>query len=149
MGLCFGATQLIAGRFSSYKKKAVRILCNKRSRESCRQLFKQENILTLSEQYIYDILSHIADNFDSFLPITEVHNYNTRNNKNLFTPTTSLSLFQKGSYFTAIKIFNSLPSQMKELIHSNKKLFKCKVKSLLLDNTFYTVNEYINFISNK
>ncbi|KAJ8890849.1 hypothetical protein PR048_010358 [Dryococelus australis] len=52
---------------------------------------------------------------EKFVPNSKLHNYETRQNSNLHIPTLFLSLCQKGIYYAAVKIFNSLPSEYKRL----------------------------------
>jgi len=44
--------------------------------------------------------------------------YQTRNNLHL--PQANLAIFQKGAYYSGIKIFNSLPTEMKVLSYKPK-----------------------------
>jgi hypothetical protein len=53
--------------------------------------------------------SHFITNYDR-------HNVQTRQGDNFHLPTSSLTLYQKGTYFAGIKIFNKLPSELKELV---------------------------------
>lgn len=45
----------------------------------------------------------------------DVHGLNTRNRKQLYLPNSNLSAFQKGTMFTAIKLFNRLPITIQSL----------------------------------
>jgi hypothetical protein len=47
---------------------------------------------------------------------------NTRQKYNYHVPSSNLSLYQKGVYFTGIKVFNNLPQSIKNL--SNDSLLK-------------------------
>jgi hypothetical protein len=40
----------------------------------------------------------------------------TRQEDNLYTPTSSLTLYQNGVYYTGINIFNKLPPEIRELV---------------------------------
>jgi hypothetical protein len=56
----------------------------------------------------------------------------------------NLTQFQKGVYYSGIKIFNNLPHNIKEL--SNEiKLFKNALKRFLLINSFYNSEKYFNY----
>jgi hypothetical protein len=39
----------------------------------------------------------------------------------LHLPSSKLTIYQKGTYYTAIKIYNSLPLQIKETAHDVKQ----------------------------
>jgi hypothetical protein len=58
-------------------------------------------------------------------------------------PAAKLLLFQKGVYYSESKIFNHLPSFIKELA-SNVKTFKTTLKNFLITNSFYIVEEFLN-----
>jgi hypothetical protein len=47
-----------------------------------------------------------------------------------------------------IKLFNSLPSQLKQL-HNDFKCFKLGLKDFLYCHSFYTLEEYFNHAKNK
>ena len=46
-----------------------------------------------------------------------------------------------------IKIFNRLPDYMKDLINE-KQAFKKTLERFLLDNIFYSIDEYLNYSNN-
>jgi hypothetical protein len=71
----------------------------------------------------------------------EIININTRHTNNLHLPRTHLSVYQKGVYYSGIKIYNSLPRNIKT--HSdNPKTFKKAVKKHLYTNSFYSLAEF-------
>jgi hypothetical protein len=72
---------------------------------------------------------------------SEIHNVNTRTKYDLHHPLSQLSVFQKGVYYTGIKVFNSLPVTIKDLSH-NIKEFKAELENFLLSYSFYTLDEY-------
>jgi hypothetical protein len=98
------------------QKRAVRIITGHGNRTSCRDLFKQLEILPLKSQYIFSILLFVLKNRNLFITNYDRHNVQTRQSDNLHLPTSSLTLYQNGTYFTGIKIFNKLPSELKELV---------------------------------
>jgi len=54
----------------------------------------------------------------------------------------NLSVYQKGTY-SGIKVFNNLPSQIKDLSH-NRNQFKRALKNFLYFHSFYTLDEYFS-----
>ena len=88
--------------------------------------------------YIYSLLLFVIDNGDYFKVNSEIHNINTRNKSNLHLP-----IYQKGTYYTRIRVFNSLPSHIKELCH-NRNQFKRTLKNFLYFNSFCTLDEYFS-----
>jgi hypothetical protein len=74
---------------------------------------------TLQSLYICSLSCFVVNNMDQYQFISEVHNRNTRQgvNVNRYQPSVHLSLYQKGTYYMGITLFNSLPLQLK-LLHN-------------------------------
>jgi hypothetical protein len=81
-----------------------RIIMNSSKNASCRQLFKDLNILPIQSQYIFSILLFVTINKDQFLSNSQVHKINTRQTSDLYVPTANLAIYQKGVYYSGIKI---------------------------------------------
>jgi len=123
------------------QKKAIRIIVWHSNRESYRNLFKELNILLLLSQYILCLLTFVSNNKEQNFTNSETHNINTRHTSNLHSPVTHLNIYQKGVYYSGIKIFNSLLQDIKTYI-DNTRTFKKAVKKFLHTNSFYSLNEY-------
>jgi len=108
-------------------------------RESCRELFKELKILTLSSQYIFSLFVFIINNRDYFVSNSVYPNINTRRKNDLHLPQVSLAMYQKGVYSSGIKIFNSLPKAIKDISRRPKK-FKIALKHYLLTHSFYSLD---------
>ena len=76
-----------------------------------------------------------------------INNINTRFNSDLHTPTANLT-FQKGPFYFGIKVFNYLPTNIKNTSHDIKQ-FRSTLKSFFLINSFYAVEEYFTWNSNR
>jgi hypothetical protein len=126
------------------QKKAVRIMMGLRCRESCRKHFKELNILTLNLQYIFSLSLFVINNRLRLEVNSEMHNVNTRTRHDLHYPRSQLSVFQKGVYYTGIKMFNGLPASLKDL-STNTQQFKQELKNFLFYHSFYTLDEHFNF----
>jgi len=112
---------------------------------SCQQLLKDLNILPIQSQYIYvySILLFVTRNKDQFLSNSQVHKINTRQTFDLYVPTANLTIYQNGVYHSGIKIYNHLPTAIKDLSNDKNK-FKLALKRYLLHNFFYSLEEYFN-----
>ena len=110
-------------------------------RTSCRSLFKQLGILPLQSQYIFSLMMFVAKNRELFVINANVHNFPTRLHNDLHLPNANLSVFQKGVYISGVKIFNNLPTDLKQISHNIHK-FQKVLKRFLLDNSFYSLEEY-------
>jgi len=107
---------------------------------SCRQLFKQLQILSLPSQYIFSLLVFVNKNRGLFQSNSEIHDMNTRFNHNLHLPSTNLTLVQKAVLFSGIKMYNHLPLNIKVLLNDTK-LYKSTLKRYLIENTFYSLDQ--------
>ena len=75
----------------------------------------------------------MVQNKNLFLTNNENHNLDTRQRNNLYVPETNLTIYQKGAYYSGIKIFNNLPLEIKNVAGNQKKNLK------LLWKNFYTL----------
>jgi len=127
-GLIFWGNSHHSNIIFRLQKRIIRIIVGIRHRYSCREHFKNLKTLPLKFQYILSLLLFVIDNGDYFKVNSVIHNINTRNKSNLHLPISNLSVYQKGTYYTGIRVFNILPSQIKELCH-NRTQFKCALKN--------------------
>jgi hypothetical protein len=110
-------------------------------RASCRELFKKCNILPLASEFLLWLLSFVVDNMEKFQTNSDIHSISIRYRYNLHVPNSNLSKYQKGVYYSVIKLFNYLPTNVKNLRH-NIKMFKWALKEYLLPHSFYSVEEF-------
>jgi hypothetical protein len=75
---------------------------------------------------------------------TVVQNINTRSRFDLHYQLSRSSVFQKGTYYAGIKVFNNLPAPIKDLSH-NIKQFKMALEDFLYSSSFYILAEYFNY----
>jgi hypothetical protein len=68
---------------------------------------------------------------------------NTRQKYNYHLPSSNLSLYQKGVYFTGIKVFNKLSQSIKNL-NNDTKQFKSTLQNYLHAHSFYSIDKYFN-----
>jgi hypothetical protein len=68
---------------------------------------------------------------------------NTRQKYNFHLPSSNLSLYQKGVYFTGIKVFNNLPQSIKNLSNDTKQ-FKLAQNNYLQAHSYYSIDEYFS-----
>ena len=81
-----------------------------------------------------------------FITNFEVHTINTRRRSDLHPPSINLTKYQKGVYYSGTEIFNHLPQNIKNLSWNVNK-FKLAVKSFLMMGSFYSPDEYFDWIS--
>jgi hypothetical protein len=78
-------------------------------RASCRELFKKFNILPLASEFLLSLSSFVVENTETFQTNSDIHNIITKYRYNLHVPNTNFSKYQKGVYYSRIKLFNNLP----------------------------------------
>jgi hypothetical protein len=105
--------------------------------------FQTYKIPPLQFQYIQSLLLLVVANGMCYRVYSEIHNIYTRKKPNLYLPISNLSAYQKGSYYSGIKVFNNLRYQLKNLFH-NRNQFKRALKHLLYFHSFCTLHEYFN-----
>jgi len=143
-GIIFGENQTYSDKiFKIQKKKLIRIITSSRPRDSCRELFKNLEILPLYSQYIHSISIYFVKTKYLFYTNNQIHSIHTRFKTNLHPPTDNLTKFQERVYYSTIKIFNNLPHEIKDLANDILS-FQNALKRFLLTNSFYNSKEYFN-----
>jgi len=120
-GIIFWGNSSHSNSVFTMQKKAIRIMVSASNRDSCKEYFKKLKILPLQSQYL-SLLSFVARNTDYFSFSTEIHSFNTKNKCNLHLPSSKLTIFQKGPYYSGIKAFNNLPTNIKSLLQDKKTI---------------------------
>jgi len=86
----------------------------------------------------------VIKNKHLFYTNNKVHSVHTRFKTNLHPPIANLTKFQKGVYYSGIKMFNNLPHNIKDL--ANEIIpFRHALKRFLRINSFYDSEEYFNY----
>jgi len=78
----------------------------------------------------------VVKNKDFFKTTSDVHSFSTRSHYDLHIPAADLAVFQKGVWYSGIKIYNHLPPTLEHLPYNISKI------SFLFTNSFYTLEEY-------
>jgi hypothetical protein len=86
----------------------------------------------------------VVKNKDLFISDSEKHNSGTRQSNNFYQPTANFSVCQKGVYCMGIKVFNNLPSYIKDISYNLKK-FEVSLKHFLYAQYFYSIDEYLQY----
>jgi hypothetical protein len=107
-GIIFWGNSTRSIEIFKIQKRVIRIMTKSSSRASCRQLFKQLEVLPLQSQYILSTLMFVAKNKNLFATNQDFHTFSTRYNSDLHLPTFNLTLYQKGAYFSVILLYSIL-----------------------------------------
>lgn len=120
------------------QKKVIRIICSAKYNEHCKPLFKQLQIMPLPSLYIYKTLLEIHKNKNNYRTHSHLHNYPTRSANEIVIPFRRLTKSIRNSL--DINLYNHLPPDLKQL---NQYSFKGNIKNFILQNCFYSSQEYI------
>jgi len=85
----------------------------------------------------------VFNNRNLFLDNAELYTIKTRNSYNVHPPLSHLTKYQKGVHYAGIRIFSHLPTSIKSIANETKELKKT-LKRFLLDNSFYSMDEFFN-----
>ena len=117
-------------------------MCNLKFAESCRSSFKKSKILTFTAIYIFECVRFLFNNRHRFQEDEPHTLYNTRYVVNYDFPSHKLTLLERGAYYSCLKFYNKLPSDMKSIAdfrHLKNKLFL-----FLCELEPYNVGEYLS-----
>jgi hypothetical protein len=91
------------------QKEVLRTITGLVNRDTCHEVFKELNILTLTLQHIYSVLCFVISNQDGFASVSEMHRIFTRQVNNFYQPMPKSTLYQRGIINMGIEIYNKLP----------------------------------------
>jgi hypothetical protein len=146
-GIIFWGDSSHSREIFTIQKKILRTMLKLPYRESCRIHFKNLHILTLSSLYILNLLIFIKRNLHSFAKNDEYHTYTTRSREKLHVSSRNTKICSEGSFHKGIKLYNLLPGSIRNI--TTLVQFKIKLKTLLLSEAFYTVDEFSSFLGNQ
>lgn len=124
------------------QKKCVRIIANIRIPNSCRPVFTNYKLLTLPSIYILEVALFVRNYPDLFPKKLDDHKTRSQYRNKLMLPKSNLAMFKKGPHYKCILIYNKIPDVIK--LESDDRLFKIKLKTLLIRRCYYSVKEFLN-----
>ena len=86
----------------------------------------------------------VVNNWEMFTKNSDTYSIMTRNISNLYFPSAKLSIYQNGTQFIGIKLFNNLPINIKQL-YGNINLFKKTLLQFLYLHSFYSIDEFFKY----
>lgn len=123
------------------QKRAIRAIYGLRRFDSLRDRFKKINIMTVTCEYIYQIIMYVRRNIHNFAKNNEKHDYNTRIRNKLSVPLFRLSKVNKSFLGICTSIYNKIPDDIANL---NLIKFKKYVKIKLIKKGYYCLNDYFS-----
>ena len=122
------------------QKEALRAMVRAGYRESCKPIFKQHGILTMPAMFIVAAITYIHNNISQYTSHAELHHHDTRFRADLVVPRHRIDRSRSTINYTALKLYNKLPGSLRSL---TTKQLERKVKSLLLQNTIYKLDDFV------
>uniref|UniRef100_A0A1B6MJK2 Reverse transcriptase domain-containing protein n=1 Tax=Graphocephala atropunctata TaxID=36148 RepID=A0A1B6MJK2_9HEMI len=122
------------------QKRAIRILGDLQSRETCRSKYKDLKLLTVVNLYILEVVTY--SHLKSLNPIrtaAQVHDYSTRHAANYSLPTHHCTMTEKKPSYAGARMWNVLPPELKT---ASTQQFRHLLKNWLLDHPFYSITEF-------
>ena len=147
-GLLFWGNSPDSIKIFRLQKKIIRIITGCRSRDSCRKLFSNLEILPLPSQYILSLLLFTVRNKNHFQVNSEIYHIDTRQHANFHQPSVNITKYQKAAYCLGVKVYNMLPSYIKTE-YDNPKKFKTILQNFLLNIPSIPLMNIFNFIKVK
>lgn len=127
------------------QKRILRRIYGLPYRESCRGCFGENGILTVPCIYILKALTYIHARKHSYVTRGDIHEYETRHRHVICMPQLHHSFAFKAPCTAAQRLYNLLPNGTKCL---DLAAFKREMRNLLSRNVFYSVGEFVSFVSN-
>jgi hypothetical protein len=112
-------------------------------REPCSKLFVELKILPLASQYVLSLLLFVVINGIYFTPNSAYHDSNTRCTNHLHLPQVTLAMYEKGVYYSGVKVFNSVHRTLK-VISSKLGKFKIPLKQFLQTHWLYSLDGFFD-----
>jgi hypothetical protein len=82
---------------------------------------------------------------DNYQTNSSIHTINTRCKNQLYRPVANLSSFQKGVFYSGLRIFNNLPSIILEC-QNNKSHFRAALRKYLVAHCFYSLMNFYHIL---
>lgn len=125
------------------QKRFIRLIFEIGYMESCREIFRANNILTLTSIYIYKLLTYTHKNINHFKQNKQVHSYPTRIRNDIHLPKMHTYKYKKSPTFAGGQLHNLCPEYIKRETSVTK--FKYLLKKFLIQNSFYSLEEFTKY----
>lgn len=125
------------------QKRAIRTILRIPQNESCRDHFIDLNILTVPCLYILVLLTDFIKHLNKW-ETTEGRKLrlSTRRKDITCKIVPRLNIFKHAAYHQSVLLFNKLPMEYKVI--SNSNIFNARLKKLLLEKSYYSVEDFIS-----
>jgi hypothetical protein len=131
-------------RLFRLQKKVIRLLDRAKKRDSCKSLFVQLKILSLSSLYVYRCLEYVMHKRSSVDRAQDVYQHDTRHRTDLYLPCDRLTKSIKHFEYLSPKFYNAIERTVRE---QPTKVFLAIVKNFLINNALYDYNEFLELVN--
>jgi hypothetical protein len=132
-----------AEKFLKYKRRLWDWFCSITKISSCRELFKSLNILPVLCVYIMETVCYIKLNNKGLKQNSAIHDHKTHHRSDFQTQFCRTNMLKKSVNNLGKKLYYRLPNHLKKLEY--QKLFKKQVETFLLQQSFYSIEEYLSY----
>lgn len=141
-GVCLWGNSAMANDVFTAQKRILRCIGNIPKTHTCRNIFCEYKILTLTCLYILEISVYVFSNKGNFQLNKDIHDVNTRQKDLMHVPLAKYKIAHNSPSHIGTRIFNHLPDYIKS--SKNVNLFKNKLRLFLLERCFYTLTEFFS-----
>lgn len=126
------------------QKRCIRTIYRLRQGESLRNIFRENNLLTVTGIYILELALFVKNNMEYFTSKSKNREERVRSQHkhDLKLPRIRNTTFKKSTLIAAIQVYNKLPHNIK-CLEGNR--FKNSLSKWLNCNVFYNLNEFFSF----
>jgi hypothetical protein len=142
-GIVFWGTAKNYKKVFILQKRAMIILAKVSGTTSCKHLFRALKIITLPFMYIYEILLQFRMSVNNYKTNSKIHLHDTRQKWDLFITGHNTKLFEQSTTYSSIHIYNRLAKEIKNT--ETLREFKKKLTDSLIEECFYSVEEFLNY----
>jgi hypothetical protein len=105
-------------------------------------LFIKLEILPIPCVYLFSLMTFVVNNCDKFPKNNSIYTIGTSSKDHFHIPGSRLLSYQRGVYYSDVKLFNMLPNSISTL-RTDKNKFRIALQRCLQKNSFYTIDEFI------
>jgi hypothetical protein len=111
-------------------------------RTSCRDIFRELQIVVVTSLYILEVLSYSKKHKIYTTTNSDLYEYDTRRKDNLYMQSYNTLICEKGVVKMAVKLHNKLPMGLRK--ENVERKFKHRLKRYLLEHPYYTLQEFLS-----
>lgn len=126
------------------QKRIIRLMFGLQRLQSCRDVFKERKILTVTSVFILKLLAYIHTHRNDYQKNSNFHNHDTRSKNCIRLDKIHHLAHRSTPVYLGCMLFNSLPPQ---LCGMSSSAFKRNLRKMLLDNVFYTIGEFTDYLN--